>query len=167
MIVLTNSTLLGDPEVRAEISLADRIYCKLDAWSDDQLRRINRPAEQISHETIVAGIAALRREFRGFLAIQTMILSQAKRHDIERLAKILRLIGADEVQLNVPARPVPAEWNLSNRGNRVTGDLGSRAMKLIAPAQLLMLADVIEELTFLPVITPPSVSRPAAGLGHS
>ena len=165
--VLTNSTLLSDAEVRAEISLADRIYCKLDAWSDDQLRRINRPVEQISHETLVSGIAALRQEFGGFLAVQTMILTQAKRHDIERLAKILRLIGPDEVQLNIPSRPVPAEWEISNRGNRVTGDLGSRTMKLIGPAQLLMLADIIEELTFLPVITPPSVSRPVATGGHS
>ena len=82
IIVLTNSTLLNLPEVRKEIALADKIFCKLDAWSDETLRRIDRPHKGISLESIISGIRLLRREFKGFLAIQTMILRPPKEFEI-------------------------------------------------------------------------------------
>jgi wyosine [tRNA(Phe)-imidazoG37] synthetase (radical SAM superfamily) len=74
VVVLTNSTLLRDEQVRRELLKADKIFCKLDAWSDEMLKRANHPHAGISLEPIVSGICALRREFDGFLAIQTMIL---------------------------------------------------------------------------------------------
>lgn len=161
VIVLTNSTLLSDENVRAELTSADRVYCKLDAWSNDQLRRINRPVSTITHEQIVQGITALRREYDGFLAIQTMILTPLKRADLERLAKILLAIGPDEVQLNIPSRPVPSSWQIDNRGNRTEPDEDSHTLKIVSPADLLEIAEELEKLTFLPVITPPAF-RPAA-----
>lgn len=167
VIVLTNSTMLSDPSVRSELLRADRIYCKLDAWSDDQLRRVNRPVDQISHETIVEGIAALRKEYKGFLAVQTMILTPLKWHDIERYAKIIQKIAPDEVQLNIPSRPVPNKFETQNRGNRVDGDEDSHSLKIVPPAHLLMIADAIETQTLVPVITPPSITRHAAELSQS
>lgn len=162
VIVLTNSTLLSDPAVRSELSKADRVYCKLDAWSDDQLRRINRPVTTISHEEIVEGITALRREYSGFMAIQTMILSHLTESDIARYAKILKAIGPDEVQINIPSRPVPADWQIDNRGNRTEPDPDSKILKVIEPAELLRVADRLEELTLLPVITPPAYRKERA-----
>ena len=60
--ILTNSTLLGDAIVRAEAGLADRVYCKLDAWSEDSLRRVDRPAAGVSLGSIVSGIRQFRKE---------------------------------------------------------------------------------------------------------
>lgn len=156
VIVLTNSTLLGDPEVRRDLLKADRVYCKLDAWNDDQLRRINRPVTTISHEAIVDGIIALRNEFDGVIAIQTMVLTHLSEADIARYAKILTAIRPDEVQINIPSRPVPADWEIDNRGNRTEPDDHAKILKIVEPAELLRVADRIEELTLLPVITPPA-----------
>ena len=87
VIVLTNSTLLHLPEVRKEVALADKIFCKLDAWSDEILRRINRPYKTFSVEEIISGIKKLREEFSGFLAIQTMILQMTPSSYCKILAK--------------------------------------------------------------------------------
>lgn len=116
-VVLTDATLLYQPEVRREIASADRIFCKLDAWSEESLRRVNRPHESVTFESIVSGIKLLRREYDGLLAVQTMILRALTDSEIDTFAEILRSIAPDEIQINLPSRPVPKEYFLDSRGN--------------------------------------------------
>src|ERR1041384_6820260 len=42
VLVLTNSTLLGDAQVRRELGAADRVFCKLDAADEATFRKIDR-----------------------------------------------------------------------------------------------------------------------------
>ena len=114
--VLTNATLLGDPAVRADLREADRVFCKLDASSDEMLARIDRPVEGITLRGIVSGIKALKAEYPGFLAVQSMFMPSNLK-DLEAFAGFLRDIGPAQVQLNTPLRPVPREWYLGSRGN--------------------------------------------------
>ena len=153
VIVLTNSTLLNDPQVRRELSKADKIFCKLDAWSNSILARVNHPHEGISLEAIVSGIFELRREFEGFLAIQTMILRPPQRFETEKLAQILQAIQPDEVQLNLPKRPVPREYFTETRGNAVEFRSGFAHIKTIAKSELENVCAKLSELTKLPIIT--------------
>lgn len=153
LVVLTNSTLLHDKQVRREISKADRIFCKLDAWSDECLRRVNRPADGINLKSIISGIFELRHEFEGFLAIQTMILRAPDDSEIEKLAKIFLLLNPDEVQLNLPTRPVPHEYFLETRGNSVEIKPGFTQIKTISKVQLENLRHKLSEITKLPIIT--------------
>lgn len=153
IIVLTNSTLLNLPEVRKEIVLADKIFCKLDAWSDETLRRIDRPHKSISLETIISGIRLLRQEFKGFLAIQTMILRLPKDFEIEEFAEILRSIKPDEVQLNLPTRPIPNEYFLETRGNSVEPQKKFTQLKTISKEDLEIIRKRLSKLTDLPIIT--------------
>ncbi|MBS1796202.1 MAG: radical SAM protein [Acidobacteria bacterium] len=153
IVVLTNSTLLYDPQVRRELYKADKIFCKLDAWSDAVLKRVDRPTEGVSLETIIAGIFQMRREFDGFLAIQTMILRPPNEFETEKLAEILYSIRPDEVQLNLPTRPVPKEYFLETRGNSVGFADGGAKIKTIPPAELENLRAKLSELTKLQIIT--------------
>ncbi len=117
VVVLTNATLLGDPAVRADLGLADRVYAKLDAASNKMLEIIDHPVEAVGGvEAIVAGLEALRAEYRGILAIQTMVMPNNVR-EIEALCDIYNRIGPDEIQLNTPLRPVPRAWYPESRGN--------------------------------------------------
>lgn len=152
--VLTNSTMLGDKAVRDEIGNADRIYCKLDAWSDDVLRRIDRPAPGITLESIIGGIRTLRADFDGFLGIQTMILSQPDESEVEKLVSIYRDLGPNEVELNLPLRPVPASWNIESRGNVTETHNTSRLLKTITPDQAAEMGRSISAITGIRVITP-------------
>jgi wyosine [tRNA(Phe)-imidazoG37] synthetase (radical SAM superfamily) len=153
IVVLTNSTLLHDKEVRREISKADKVFCKLDAWSEDILRRVNHPHEGISLESIIAGIFDLRREFDGFLAIQTMILRPPNEFETEKLAEILHTIQPDEVQLNLPTRPIPHEYFLETRGNAVEFKPGYTNIKTISKNELENIRAKLSEFTKLPIIT--------------
>jgi len=153
VVVLTNSTLLYQSQVRRELLKADKIFCKLDAWSDACLRRANHPHKGISLESIISGIFELRREFEGFLAIQTMILKTLNEFEIEKLAKILQTIKPDEVQLNLPTRPVPREYFPESRGNSVEFKGGFTQIRTIHKNELENIRTKLSEITKLPIIT--------------
>lgn len=153
VVVLTNSTLLFVPEVRYELAKADTIYCKLDAWSDDVLRRVDRPHAGISLKSIISGIRLLRDEFDGFLAIQTMLLRRPKRFELKRFSEILYCLEPDEVQLNTPSRPVPKNYFLESRGNITESDSNSSFLKTLSKVELEEVRAKLAEFTKLPIIT--------------
>jgi wyosine [tRNA(Phe)-imidazoG37] synthetase (radical SAM superfamily) len=153
IVILTNSALLHDEQVRKEIALADKIFCKLDAWSDETLRRFDHPLKDISLEKIILGIKALQREFRGILAIQTMILRSPSEAEIQNLSEILRFIKPDEVQLNLPSRPIPNEYFVATRSNEVEYNQSFTQLKTISESELRKVRDKLSELTKLPIIS--------------
>jgi wyosine [tRNA(Phe)-imidazoG37] synthetase (radical SAM superfamily) len=127
VIVLTNATTLNDESVRADLSEADRVYCKLDAADEHTLRIINRPVEGSTLRGIVDGIKALRKEYEGYLAIQIM-LQRLHRKFVDQLAGLLNEIRPDEAQLNLALRPIPLAWCVEARG-----DNGSYFVPAIRP----------------------------------
>ncbi|MFZ5453187.1 MAG: radical SAM protein [Thermodesulfobacteriota bacterium] len=109
--VLTNGALLHLPEVRRELAAADVILPSLDSAIEETWRRINRPLPEMSLAQMIEGLFALRREYRGQIWLEIMLLKgmndtgeelAALRHVIERLAP-------DKVQLNTAVRPVVDE----------------------------------------------------------
>ncbi|MCK4904694.1 MAG: radical SAM protein [Clostridiales bacterium] len=102
--VLTNSTLLYNDEVKKELSLADFVVAKLDAFSTESLQEINRSAKAIKFKSILEGIREFKKGYQGKLALQIMFIEQNKKHASE-IARIAREINPDEVQINTPLRP--------------------------------------------------------------
>jgi wyosine [tRNA(Phe)-imidazoG37] synthetase (radical SAM superfamily) len=153
IVILTNSTLLHLEEVRKEILQADKIFCKLDAWSDETLQKFDRPHKGISLETIISGIKLMRQDFKGFLAIQTMFLRLPNEIELKTFAEILLSIKPDEVQLNLPNRPIPKEYFLETRGNEVEFNQGFTRLKTISNEQLESIGLKLSELTNLHIIT--------------
>ena len=118
--VLTNGTLLSNLEVRQALSLADKVAVKLDAVSDKQLRRINRPVDGIEWEDIWAGLKQFRAEFTGELGIQTMILTPWDDSTKTEFIRLMRSLLPDEIQINTPSRPKPLKHQLEARGNHTS-----------------------------------------------
>jgi wyosine [tRNA(Phe)-imidazoG37] synthetase (radical SAM superfamily) len=116
-LVLTNGTLLGNPEVRQALAKANNVSIKLDALSPDQLRRINRPVEGIDLDQICEGIKTFRAEFSGELAIQTMVLAEWDAGVRANYMRWMQDLAPDEIQLNTPKRPKPLTRQLEGRGN--------------------------------------------------
>lgn len=152
--VLTNSTLLSSEKVRSEIAGADFMLCKLDAWTDKNFSRVNHPHPRFQLRTIIKGIKQLRREFSGKLAIQTMILKAHDEESLQKFAAILLEILPDEVQLNLPSRPIPKSFALENRGNRLVFREQDTKLKTINFAELNKIRATLLGLTNLPVIIP-------------
>lgn len=119
VVVLTNGYLLGDSAVRADLTLADQVVVKLDAMSDQQLQKVNRPITDISSTSILEKILQFSEEYSGYLAIQTMLLAPWSSENRARYIEFIQAIIPDEVQLNVPSRPRMLTRQLEARGNKI------------------------------------------------
>jgi wyosine [tRNA(Phe)-imidazoG37] synthetase (radical SAM superfamily) len=108
--VLTNGSLLWREDVRAELMGADLIVPSLDAGGEGMFQAVNRPAEGLSFEQVVAGLAAFRAEFPGEYWLEVMLLGghTGIESEVERIAECVEAIRPDRVQLNTVTRP-PAE----------------------------------------------------------
>jgi len=106
--VLTNSSLIADPAVRAELALADFVVAKLDAPDEDLFRRVNRPAQGITLQAVVEGLRQFRRQHQGRLAAQVMFY-QDNQDRASEIAALVSSLHPDEVQVNTPLRPCPVK----------------------------------------------------------
>ena len=82
--VLTNSSLMELEEVRKELTWADFVVAKLDAYSPESLQEINRPVERIEFGGILEGIKAFKKNFNGKLALQIMLVNNNKIHILDK-----------------------------------------------------------------------------------
>lgn len=108
--VLTNSTLLTRPEVRAELLAADRVVPSLDAVNQDVFENVNRPHPTLRIEEIIEGLKAFRSEFKGEIWLEIMLVKGVNDglSHIRRLRDVIAELQPDRVQLNTVVRP-PAE----------------------------------------------------------
>ena len=125
VVVLTNSTLLSNPEVRQALSLADKVAVKLDGVSKGMLKRVDRPVVEIEWDDILAGIKKFRQEFKGFMGIQTMIFTPWDSNKKAAFINLMKSILPEEIQLNTPSRPKPLKRQLEGRGNHSSAKEGS------------------------------------------
>jgi len=104
--VITNSSLLGDPSVRRQILGADLIVPSLDAVTEDAFVKINQPGPGIKLEEIIEGLVSLRREFKGKIWLEVMLVKGVNDNlaHSRRLKETIERINPDRVQLNSPVR---------------------------------------------------------------
>ena len=104
--LLSNSTRVHDPAVRAAIERVDLPIMKLDAGEETLFRKLNHPAADVHFTDIIAGLKMLRR-----FHMQTMILDGdiSNCGDAE-VAAWIRQVGylkPESVQLYTLDRPAP------------------------------------------------------------
>ncbi len=105
--VLTNGTLLSDPQVRKELLDADLVLPSLDAALDYSFRKINRPQKNIDLQEYIQGIADFRKEYSGKIHLEILFLSgyNDTPEDLDALKAAILKINPDSVQLNTLDRP--------------------------------------------------------------
>lgn len=152
VVVLTNSTLMVDPQVRQELEQADMICAKLDAAHDDSLRRINRPVPGIHVTEIVAGLECFRHRYAGRLAIQTMLLSPWSDREQAKYIHHIQRIAPDEIQLNTPTRARSLIRRLDARGNeRPSEEVATLSLRCVEASVLRAFAQRLESALAIPV----------------
>lgn len=108
--VLTNGTLLSNPEVRQALMAADLVVPSLDAATQEVFEKINRPHSSLNIQDVIHGLKAFQKAFRGSLWLEVMLVkgvNDSPGH-IKALKKAIQDIQPDKVQLNTVVRP-PAE----------------------------------------------------------
>jgi len=108
--VLTNSSLISDTCVREDISSADVILPSLDALTQKNFERVNRPYNGVKVSDITGGLLKLREEFEGMIWLEVMLVNGLNTDDneLQLFKKAIELIKPDKVHLNTVVRP-PAE----------------------------------------------------------
>lgn len=108
--VLTNGSLLWQPELRRQLSSADLVIPSLDGGDAETFQTINRPVSLISFETMLEGLIAFRQVFKNQYWLELFFLEgiNTADHQVRDIADCARQIQPDRVQLNTAIRP-PAE----------------------------------------------------------
>jgi len=108
--VITNSTLLTDPQVRRDLYAADLVVPSLDAADQRNFARVDRNHRDLRVADIIEGLKFFRRGFRGKIWLEIMLargINDSVEH-VVALRKAAWEIKPDRVQLNTVVRP-PAE----------------------------------------------------------
>jgi len=108
--VLTNSSLLWDPEVRAQLATADLLLPSLDAALASSFARVNRPCTGLDLDRVLAGLKAMSDEFAGEIWLEVLLVEDinSSPEDLLALAAAVHDLRHERVQINTVVRP-PAE----------------------------------------------------------
>ncbi|MGB8225563.1 MAG: radical SAM protein [Sedimentisphaerales bacterium] len=108
--VITNGSLLFNPQVRKELLVADVVMPSLNGGDEETFKKINRPCPEITFDKMLQGLIDFRREFKGKYWLEVFLIAGLNDSDeqIEKLVACIEKIRPDKVQLNTVTRP-PAE----------------------------------------------------------
>jgi wyosine [tRNA(Phe)-imidazoG37] synthetase (radical SAM superfamily) len=108
--IISNGSLIGTPEVRDCLAMADWVSLKVDTIQEELWRRINRPHPQLQLEDILEGMVEFTRHFTGTLTTESMLIRGLNDHptNASQLAGFLDKLIPDTAYLSVPTRP-PAD----------------------------------------------------------
>lgn len=108
--LLTNGSLISDPEVRMQASQANVVKLSLSGWDSGSFEYINRPHHDLNMKQIIDGASLFREMFSGELWLEVFIVWGVNSipKDVAKIAEIIEKINPDRIQLNTAVRP-PAE----------------------------------------------------------
>jgi len=110
--VLTNSSLLSDPGVRADLLPADVVLPTFSTVINETYHTMHRPVTGNDPALVLDGLLQFRQEYRGEIWLEVFIIPGLNTSDQE-LAGLRDAISAlrpDRVQLNTLDRPGTDDW---------------------------------------------------------
>jgi len=105
--VLTNGTLLWEPDLQEELSRADLVIPSLDAGDAVMFNHVNRPHPALDFDRIIKGMIDFRTGFGGLIWLEVFLLEgiTGLRDEAAKIASLARAISPDRLQLNTVTRP--------------------------------------------------------------
>lgn len=138
--VLTNASLITDPEVRRELCSADVVLPSLDSLVNEEFTKVNRPDRTVTPSAVAEGLLAFRKEFKGQIFLEILLAEGINDSDenLGRLQEFCKRLAPDRVDVVTLTRPgtvkgvrpvdgeVLSRWRLALGGGE-TRDKGRRA----------------------------------------
>lgn len=139
LAVLTNGSLLWQPDVRDALLEADLVLPSLDCDDEHTFQQVNRPCRDISFSRMVEGLVEFSRAFTGELWLEVLLVRGMTDSDqaLAGIARHIQRIAPTRIQLNTVCRP-------SGSGNAVP--VSPRRL-LEAQSMLPGRVDIISEFT--------------------
>jgi len=110
--VISNASLVWDPQVREALAKADWVSLKADAASKKMWRRVNRPHGKLDLDAIQDGMLTFAEQYKGVLATETMLVTDLNddQDTVRDVADFLALLRPDLAYLSIPTRPPAEPW---------------------------------------------------------
>lgn len=126
--VITNGSLMGREDVRAELMRADWVSMKVDSVTERTWRKVNRPHQSLQLVRMLDGMQRFARDFRGTLATETMLVKGLNDTDesVGAVGEFLAQLRPAVAYLAIPIRP-PAEKHGQPPGEEIV----NRAYQLL------------------------------------
>jgi wyosine [tRNA(Phe)-imidazoG37] synthetase (radical SAM superfamily) len=109
--VISNASLLWQEPVRESLQEADWVSLKVDSVHEPAWRRVNRPHPELRLETVLEGLSAFARMYRGTLTSETMLVEGVNDSDerVDEVARYIATLRPAASYLLVPIRPPAVE----------------------------------------------------------
>ncbi|MDD4615326.1 MAG: radical SAM protein, partial [Caldisericia bacterium] len=137
--VITNSSLMGELDVRNELFEADWVSVKVDSVREDTWRKVDHPHRSLSLPSILEGITEFASIYEGILVTETMVVKDGNDDDenAQETASFLCKIQPAFSYISIPTRP-PADTSVKppdesslNRIYQIFTSMGIRTEYLI------------------------------------
>lgn len=111
LAILTNSSLIWREDVRNDLLKLDFVSLKLDAVTEALWRKVDRPHKTLKLDKILEGILEFRRDFKGKIVTETMLIDGINYGDeFREIAEFLKELKPDMAYIAVPTRPPWENW---------------------------------------------------------
>jgi wyosine [tRNA(Phe)-imidazoG37] synthetase (radical SAM superfamily) len=110
--VITNATLLDQPDLRADLARADWVSLKVDSVRERMWLNINRPHATLRLPAVLDGMRQFAATFQGTLTTETMLVHMLNDHvsDLESIAVFISELRPATAYIAVPTRPPAEPW---------------------------------------------------------
>ncbi len=110
--VVTNASLLWQPEVRDALARADWVSLKIDAVQEVPWRRLNRPSRHLSLDRVLEGHREFAASYEGTLATETMLVDGVNDgwRTLDAVADHVVALQPAVAWVAVPVRPPAQTW---------------------------------------------------------
>jgi wyosine [tRNA(Phe)-imidazoG37] synthetase (radical SAM superfamily) len=110
--VITNASIIDDPDVQHELAKADLVSLKVDAVRERAWRRVNRPHGRLDLGTILEGMRAFSQMYKGRLLTETLLVHRTNdgEEDVTATAEFISQLRPDVAYLSIPTRPPSEDW---------------------------------------------------------
>ncbi len=105
--VITNGTLLSEPDVRDNCAKADIVLPSLDAGDPETFERMNHPHQLIAFDQFVDGLCQFRKEYDGQIWLEVFFCDTINTDpdSVTNIRNLIDHISPDKVQINTSVRP--------------------------------------------------------------
>lgn len=109
--VITNSSLLNNTKVQADLFNADYVSVKIDTVNHNTWKRINKPHKELRINNILTAIRDFSEIFDGILVTESMLIKDVNDTDEEllQLGEYIQTINPDKAYIAIPTRPIAYE----------------------------------------------------------
>jgi wyosine [tRNA(Phe)-imidazoG37] synthetase (radical SAM superfamily) len=110
--VLTNSSLIWNPDVRRDLAKADLVSLKIDSTIESIWHAVNRPNEKLKLTSILDGAIDFTKMYDGELLTETMLIKNVNdsENSIKETRNYISKLKPSIAYLSIPIRPPSEEW---------------------------------------------------------